>query len=190
MSGLNQETKPDRRTAKTQAALRRAFFELIRSGGYEHVSIAEIVTRADVGRSTFYEHYRSKHDILRASMAHSFEEMAVSAVSANPSPGLCAVTAHLWENRRLAGEVFVGAPRLILARQHARLIEQKLTRWARERRARPLAPLALVAQHIAEAQIALLGAWLAGRSKCNAAEIADAMHASTYASAAALLRLT
>ncbi len=48
----------DRRVKKTQAAIRKAFTELIREkGDVNAITIKEIVDRADISRSTFYTHY-------------------------------------------------------------------------------------------------------------------------------------
>src|SRR6266404_7607300 len=52
--------KIDRRTERTRAALMSAFLELILSRGYEAVAIADIIRKANVGRSTFYLHYARK----------------------------------------------------------------------------------------------------------------------------------
>ncbi len=41
---------------------------LIVERGYEKTSVQDILDRADVGRATFYLHYRSKEDLLRKSL--------------------------------------------------------------------------------------------------------------------------
>lgn len=177
----------DRRVLKTQTALRRAFFDLIRVRGYQAVSVGDIIAAADVGRSTFYEHFRGKEDILRASMRHIFSTLADVLIEPAPNDQLRATTAHLWENRGLAREIFVGAPRLILSRAHAELVRDRLARLVLERRERPLIPLSLAAQQIAEGQIVLVHGWLTGKSRVTADAIAEALHASARAASSALL---
>jgi AcrR family transcriptional regulator len=39
---------------------------LIQERGYDRITVQEILERADVGRSTFYAHYRDKDDLLRS----------------------------------------------------------------------------------------------------------------------------
>src|SRR5439155_1157541 len=56
--------KPDRRTARTQQSLHRSLNTLILEKGYEATTIQDIVTRANVGRSTFYAHHGSKEGLL------------------------------------------------------------------------------------------------------------------------------
>jgi AcrR family transcriptional regulator len=66
----NLGKKLDRRTSRTQSSLRGALIELILEKPYDTITVQNIIDRADVGRSTFYAHYRDKdhlflHDIER-----------------------------------------------------------------------------------------------------------------------------
>ncbi len=54
----------DRRVRRTRATLHRALIELMIEHGYDRVTVQDVLERADVGRSTFYAHYRSKDDLL------------------------------------------------------------------------------------------------------------------------------
>jgi AcrR family transcriptional regulator len=54
----------DRRTRKTQSAIYSAFVSLIVERGYDAISVQQIIDEADVGRTTFYSHFRSKDDLL------------------------------------------------------------------------------------------------------------------------------
>jgi AcrR family transcriptional regulator len=56
----------DRRVRRTQDLLRRALLSLIQEKGYDRITVQDILDRADIGRSTFYAHYRDKDDLLRA----------------------------------------------------------------------------------------------------------------------------
>lgn len=58
----------DRRVRRTTGALHRALFELISERGYDRISVQDIIDRADVGRSTFYSHFRDKDDLLLSSL--------------------------------------------------------------------------------------------------------------------------
>ena len=65
----------DRRVARTEALLHEALTELVHEKPYDDVAVKEILDRANVGRSTFYMHFRGKdelllsriHDMLRSS---------------------------------------------------------------------------------------------------------------------------
>lgn len=56
--------KTDRRTSRTKKALRDALIELILEKHYDAITVQDIIDRADVGRSTFYLHFRDKEDLL------------------------------------------------------------------------------------------------------------------------------
>jgi AcrR family transcriptional regulator len=56
--------KTDRRVRRTRDLLRRALLSLVQEQGYDRITVQDILDRADVGRSTFYAHYRDKDDLL------------------------------------------------------------------------------------------------------------------------------
>ena len=58
----------DRRSARTRAMLQDAHISLILKKGYEAITIKDICTAANVGRSTFYAHYTSKDDLKRSGL--------------------------------------------------------------------------------------------------------------------------
>ncbi|WP_017571102.1 TetR/AcrR family transcriptional regulator [Nocardiopsis halotolerans] len=53
-------TNEDRRTLRTRAALRAAFVAQVLERGYAGVRVEHIAAAADVGRATFYTHFRDK----------------------------------------------------------------------------------------------------------------------------------
>lgn len=56
--------KFDRRINRTRNLLRDALIALILENSYDAVSVQDIAARADVGRATFYLHYRDKDELL------------------------------------------------------------------------------------------------------------------------------
>lgn len=57
--------KVDSRIIRTKAALRKSLYELILDKGYDDISIQNITDHADLGRATFYLHYKDKDDLLQ-----------------------------------------------------------------------------------------------------------------------------
>ena len=84
--------KTDRRVLRTRRALREALLSLILEQGYESVTIEEITDRADVGRTTFYLHYRDKEELLleciNGAVDDLVEEVSSIPVSVSPYEGL------------------------------------------------------------------------------------------------------
>jgi len=64
-----KKRKSDRRISRTRRGLQEALFALILEKGYESITIEEITTRADLGRTTFYLHYHDKEDLLMQSLS-------------------------------------------------------------------------------------------------------------------------
>ncbi|MFQ6397040.1 TetR/AcrR family transcriptional regulator [Nocardia sp. KC 131] len=62
---MNDST--DRRVRRTKSQLHRALIELMLEHGYDRITVRDILQRADVGRSTFYAHFRDKDDLLLVS---------------------------------------------------------------------------------------------------------------------------
>jgi AcrR family transcriptional regulator len=60
----------DRRSARTRAMLQHALLSLIAKKRYEAITIKDICEAANVGRSTFYEHYTGKDDLKRCGLEH------------------------------------------------------------------------------------------------------------------------
>lgn len=71
---MNHMTKkPDRRIQRTRQLLQESIISLILDKGYRKITVQDIIDRANVGRSTFYSHFRDKEDLLIS----SFEELAL-----------------------------------------------------------------------------------------------------------------
>ncbi|MDY6866303.1 MAG: TetR/AcrR family transcriptional regulator [Chloroflexota bacterium] len=58
------EKTTDRRILRTCHALQKALIQLILEEGYDAVTIEEITERANLGRTTFYLHFRDKEDLF------------------------------------------------------------------------------------------------------------------------------
>ncbi|MFF9819469.1 TetR/AcrR family transcriptional regulator [Streptomyces sp. NPDC014006] len=105
-------TKPDRRIRRTRQALLQALFQLMVEKGYEGVTIQDIIDRADVGRSTFYNHYSNKDDLLKDGFANlrSLVDQPPPNATAVPNRGPLRFSLpflrHIQEQGDLARAVF------------------------------------------------------------------------------------
>jgi len=59
-------TEQDRRVRRTRRILIEALIALILEKGYSKITVQDILDRADVGRSTFYDHFRDREALLVA----------------------------------------------------------------------------------------------------------------------------
>lgn len=92
----------DRRVTRTRAALQQALAQLIPEKPYQDITVDDICRRANVGRSTFYAHYRGKEDLQRAAIGDRLGDMLAERRRAAPaaSPTLIALE-HVRDFRRL-----------------------------------------------------------------------------------------
>ena len=68
-----EDAAPDRRKQRTRKAAAGAFIELRMTEGCDAVAMTAVAERADLGRSTLYDHFRTKDDLPAAVLS---EELA------------------------------------------------------------------------------------------------------------------
>lgn len=170
---LSGRAPEDRRIQRTHALLHEALGSLIREKAYDRITVAQILNRAGVSRSTFYIHFRDKDDLLTSGMrALLFGVLATDgaapADTADRMVGFCLpLLSHIHQHRRSARAKLGERGRAIL---HAHL-RSVLAEWILQALAgnhqRPL-PLSgrssvapeLLAHHIASTFVLVLHWWL------------------------------
>lgn len=152
----------DKRTQRTLMALQHAFDELVTSKPYDEITLNEIISKANVGRSTFYQHYKNKDDILAKRLSWPMSVIA-SAVSAEPNVGdIQGTLSHFWDKRSYARVVFQGST----LKQIKLVLTEHLNVYVRKADASASSPIPheTYAKAIAEAQMFLVSNWLTGQT--------------------------
>lgn len=160
-----QET--DRRIRRTRAAISEAFIRLMFSRRYDAIRTADLIAEAGVGRSTFYEHFRNKDEVLVAVIDPLFAPLADAAVGRGDIYRLEAILAHLWEQRSLG--------RMLFASGLLDKLQRKLAAMIAERMEAGEGPTALIAAGAAAGQLAMLKHWMTGEVSCPTADLARLM---------------
>jgi AcrR family transcriptional regulator len=65
----------DRRQKKTRRAVYDAFAALLERKNYSSITVQEIIDEANIGRSTFYSHFETKDELLRALCSEIFDHV-------------------------------------------------------------------------------------------------------------------
>ncbi len=160
----------DRRVRRTRGLLHEALFGLIGEKDYDRISVSEILERANIGRSTFYMHFRDKDDLFASAIQEKLESMrAADPASGNPVGPIMGFSRAVFEHidsNRAAGGARMGRRGRAILHEHLRTV---LARWIRDEMARATRvrartprgiPTELVAQHVASTLVLVLDWWV------------------------------
>lgn len=168
------ETPVDRRVRRTRQLLIDALLALIVEHGYEVLTVQDVLDRADVGRSTFYAHFRDKDDLLAAAFSRLHTVLEVRA-GAPALAGLAelslALFRHTDEHRPLY-RAMVGRPSgaMLTHAVHELLGGHVRAHLGQLGRQIPV-PAEVATQYYVSALLGLLTWWLDGERPYTPAEM-------------------
>jgi len=153
----------------------------MREKHYDSIVIKEILHRANVGRSTFYAHFRDKDDLL----VNGIHDMLRAAVPTDGRTDACAP--HDWllwfslpifeyhDRHRRAGGAKMGVKGRAVLHEHLRrvladLVANDVTH-PRGRRTSVAIPPAVLAQYVASTFILVLNWWIESRSPLTGRDV-------------------
>lgn len=156
------------RALRTRGAIVDAFIELAFEHRYDAIRVSDLITRAGVGKSTFYEHFHGKDDVLLEAVGPVLLALATAASGRAARSYVRGMVDHLWERRS------IGRP--IVDSMTAPIIQRRLAEAIRPHAVR--AGLAegnssISATGIAAAQLAMLRCWLAGHAAATIDDMTD-----------------
>lgn len=153
MSNLDK-LQADRRSLRTQALIFNAFSELVQTRRYDSFRVSDIIDRAGIGRSTFYDHYSNKDEVLVASMAGPLTILASTLSGESDIARLQGLLSHFWERRAVARTILAPPMLHLIASRLADLIAQGSQDSIRR----------LSAINLAFGVLAVIENWLSGRT--------------------------
>jgi AcrR family transcriptional regulator len=170
--------------------LARAAFDLFDERGYEQTTVDDITTRAGLGRTTFFRHYRSKEDVIFPDHDRMLEQVRERLNSSSQRTALTAVSdavrlvlLHYLEEGDLARRRYALTSKVPALRdreiasvaRYQRLFREFIADWM----GNPAEPAPLRAEVMAASVVAahnhVLRRWLRGQSHDPVTEIDDAM---------------
>jgi AcrR family transcriptional regulator len=178
----------DRRIQKTQRLLHEALFSLIHEKSYDAIVVKEILDRANVGRSTFYTHFRNKDELL----VSGIHDMLRSVESAGRPPSATRYERILWFSLpifehisyyRRAGRVRIGTRGRGIMHEYLQhvlaelMAEDVRTELQRRREKVGQVPPDLFVQYVASTFILVLHWWVDSRSPLPPKDVNDVFRA-------------
>ena len=152
----------------TRQAMLDAFTGLLADTPYADITIAAVATRAGLGRSAFYEHFKTKTDLLRRAFRPLFVVIATAIDAAAPTPELTNALHQMHANFGLARLLATEETRNLLLRSLASADEARLPPATH-------LPAVLLAAHIATVQFDMLEPWILGTSTLTNDALAETL---------------
>jgi AcrR family transcriptional regulator len=156
----------DRRVRRTKRILHEALIALILEKGYERITVQDVLDRADVGRSTFYAHFRDKEALLLTSFDGVRDELRRDfdagdpGQPADPARPAALLFAHAHRNRRVYQAICGRQGGSVVHRHLHRLIGDLLCEQMRPRLTAAGPPVEVVAEFYTSAALGLLVWWI------------------------------
>jgi AcrR family transcriptional regulator len=188
-------TQPkDRRVQKTRRLLLEALGALLHEKRYDAIVVQEILDRANVGRSTFYAHFRDKDELLLGAIRDVLTATVPAAPPAAPRseralqfsrPMFEHVAAHLRTGKGVgfrSRAVVHERLRQVLVERVAEAIGSGLGAAASKR-----VPRELLVQHVTSSFLLVLNWWVESRSKLSPVEVDGVFRALVLPALAAAL---
>ena len=162
----------DRRIRRTRQLLQDALVALMLEKPYHSISVQEILDRADVGRSTFYTHYRDKDDLLLGgfdrlleALGHHMDTGEGSQAGQPFFPSL-ELFQHVQENHRLYKALVWGQGVDLLFKHGQKVLSERIERHLESQGVNQeeiSVPLPVLSSFLAGSLITLLQWWLDNR---------------------------
>jgi AcrR family transcriptional regulator len=177
--GLMERGAGDRRSRRSRRLIAQALIDLMQERRYDRITVQEIIDRADVGRSTFYGHFRDKEDVLTSETERVvrllYEHAEADTSGGQPLLPSLELFRHVSDQHALYRamvrgrvlDVFYDATRRSLTQG----VEERLRAASRGRAT--AVPLPVVSEYVVASFLSLLRSWLEGDRASSPEEMDD-----------------
>lgn len=152
---------------KSRQAILEAYNKLVLNSAGVEIRVADIIREADIGRSTFYEHFPNAKSVLQQAVGEPFRVLAQASLDEDLQQ-LLDLLRHFADNRIQATTMMSDAMVRdqmvsVLAKQYDLLLAERIA----DEQQRSLCTIQL-----AEANLAMVRQWIGGQLHCNDVAIA------------------
>lgn len=163
--------------SRTRARVIEAYNQLVFARTPLPIRVAQIVEKAGVGRSTFYDHFSSAEAVHLAALSRPLSHLAAPVAGTGNVEQLQWLLEHFWANRSRARETLNGSSRDRIVRLLADMVAERTEIDPSGRISHRLATL-----QIAEAMLGPIRIWILG----EVAAAPDALAQSLFDTAQAM----
>ena len=183
---MRQERSKNRRIQKTMNSLHEALGSLIREKPYDEIVVQEILDRANVGRSTFYMHFRDKDELLVSGihdMLGSVHAPPETPASGKPHERILRFSLptfeHIYQHRRTNAALLGVRGRAVVHDHLQKVVAEQIaedvkTHLQGRRKPSNKIPQGLLTQYVASTFVLVLNWWVESRNPLPPKE-ADAL---------------
>ena len=161
----------DRRVLRTRKLLREAMMALIMEDGYDAISIQDITDKANLGRATFYLHFKDKDELLAEVMQEFLTEFVGQVPQFTQTQWRLEDTKAIIKLFDFASEhydlyriLIIGSGGITASRQLQSMIADNIKvciqKEIDELGAQPVIPTEFIANHFAGSLLATIYWWL------------------------------
>lgn len=156
--------KNDRRSQRTRQLLGEALIELMMEKGYRTITVSDVIERANVGRSTFYAHYRDKDDLLIREFDRVIDVLGRDISHAAPQENLffpsLALFRHVREQYELYKALVWGAGVDLLFKHVQKSLTNRIEQGLQGSGKKFNVPIPILANFVAGSYLTLIKWWL------------------------------
>ncbi len=156
----------DRRLIRSRRLLGNALIELMQEKRYIDITIQDIIDRAEVGRTTFYKHFRDKEDLLMSNLAIVLENLIRHMDSGEDDQPLLSTVdffRHVKEHQDLYKAMLGGQGMDLLFNKGQALISRKIEKHLEKipfKREEISVPIPVLTNYLAGSFLILVKLWI------------------------------
>ena len=171
----------DRRARRTQHNLTHAMVGLITEKRFDDITVQNLIDRADIGRSTFYTHFRDKEDLFQQNWKHFLDFCAQQIDWSKAGHGSFMPVLFLFNHLKevqpfYRGLVRSGKSEVLFASGTEHLSGRISADWQSQLKRRPTIPVPILANYLATELFGLLRWWLNERMPHPPAQMDEIYH--------------
>jgi AcrR family transcriptional regulator len=178
---MTRKKKVDRRTQRTHRNLTHAMVELVTEKRFDDITVQNLIDRADIGRSTFYTHFRDKEDLFQQNWERFLdfctEQIDWSLAGKGSFMPVVFLFAHLREVQPFYQGLVRSRKSDALFKSGMERLSQRIAEALKTRmKPSPPVPLAVLANYLASELLMLLKWWLDERMPYSPESMDEIFH--------------